>query len=130
MNAAVDTNSPVRDFPSCKIINCVMPDNGTDRRILLELRKKFGIVNATSSTGRGVGFLGRVKTKPGKLPHSRLVKKLHVICPVDQVEEVFDFIFWFAEFDKPEMGAMWQQDVTGCSPYELPPDIPDEETGA
>jgi hypothetical protein len=40
------------------------------------------------------------------------------------------FIFWSAHIDKPGRGGMWQQAVTGCTPYELPADIPDEKAGA
>ena len=128
MTALSQTNSQMPDFPACKVIYCILTDDGTDKQLLAELRKKFGIVNAGSSACRGIGARGRAKAKPGKLPQSRLVKKVYVISPVDREEEVFDFIFWFANLDKPDKGIMWQQTVTGCSPFELPPDIPDEET--
>lgn len=130
MITATDTNPRMPEFPACKVIYCVLPDDGTDKRVLVELRKKYGIVSAGSATRRGIGGLAKVKTKRGKLPQPRLVKQLYVICPVDQEEEIFDFIFWFANMDKPGRGVIWQQVVTGSSSYELPPDIPDEETGA
>lgn len=130
MTTATETPAQMPDFPACKIIYCILPDDGTDRRMLAELRKEFGVINAGSSTCRGIGVRGTVKAKPGKLPQSRLVKKLYVICPVDHEDEIFDFMFWSANIDKPEMGIMWQQDLTGCSPFELPLDIPDEEAKA
>ena len=130
MITATDTNTRVPDFPACKAIYCVLPDDGTDKRVLVELRDKFGIVSAGSATRRGVGALARVKTKRGKLPLARQVKQVFMICPSDQAEEVFDFVFWFANMDKPGRGVIWQQVVSGASPYELPPDIPDEESGA
>ena len=126
---ATDTTPRMPELPACKIIHCVFPDDGTDKRVMLELRKKYAIVNTGSANRRGIGVLAQVKTRPGKLPQARLVKQLYVICPLDQQEEIFDFIFWFADIDKPGRGVVWQQDLTGCSHFELPPDIPDEETG-
>ena len=71
-----------------------------------------------------------MKTKRGKLPLPNLVKLIHVICSVEQADEVFDFMFWSAGIDKPGRGAMWQRAVSGCTPYGLPPDVPDEDSGA
>ena len=130
MITATGTNPRMPEFPACKIIHCVFPDDGTDKRVLVELRKKYGIVNTGSAQRRGIGILGKVKTKHGKLPLSRLVKQVYVICPVDRQEEIFDFIFWFANIDKPGRGVIWQQELTGSTHFELPTDIPDEETGA
>ena len=118
------------DFPACKAIYCVVPDDGTDKRVLAELREKYGIVRAGSGIRRGVGALADVRTKRGKLPEPDLVKLLYVICSEDQADAVFDMIFWSAHVDKPGRGAMWQRAVFGCTPYELPTDIPDEDTRA
>lgn len=130
MITAVDTIPRMPELPACKIIHCSFPDDGTDKKVLVELRKKYGIVSSGSATRRGIGVLAKVKTKRGKLPLPRLVKQVYVICPESQEEEIFDFIFWFADIDKPGRGAMWQQDLSGSTLFELPPDIPDEETGA
>lgn len=129
MITATGTSSRMPEFPACKIIHCVFPDDGTDKRVLVELRKKYGIVNTGSAPRRGIGILGKVKTKRGKLPHSSLVKQVYVICPVEQQEEIFDFIFWFANIDKPHRGMMWQQDLAASTHFELPAGIPDEVTG-
>ena len=127
MNAPLNLNVRSSDFPTCKAIYCVVPDDGTDKKLLSELRKKQGIIRAGSAPRRGIGVLAEVKVKRGKLPQSELVKQLSVICSEDQADEVFDFMFWFAHIDKPGRGVMWQQAVTGCVPYELPADIPDED---
>ena len=118
------------DFPACKAIYCLLPDDGTDKRMLVELRKRKGIVRSGSRTRHGIAALGAVKTKRGKLPESELVKQVYVLCSEDQADEIFEFLFWSANVDKPGRGIVWQQAVTGCTPYELPADVPDEETGA
>jgi len=130
MSTMPDSAPRRSDFPTCKAIYCILPDDGTDKRVLVELRKKKGIVRAGSLTCRGIGALAEVKTKGGKLPEPDLAKQLCVICSEAQADQIFDFIFWFANIDKPVRGSMWQQPVMGCTPYELPADIPDEETGA
>ena len=130
MSTTPDSAHPRSDFPECRAIHCILPDDGTDKRVLVELRRKQGIIRAGSKTCRGIGVLAEVKTKRGGLPESHLVKQVHVMCSEDQADEIFDFIFWAAQLDKPGRGIIWQQAVTGCTPYELPADIPDEETGA
>ena len=118
------------DFPACKVISCILPDDGTDKRLLVELRNQKGIVRSVSAARRGIGALAKVKTKPGKLPLPNLVKQVFVVCSEERAAEIFDFIFWSAQIDKPGRGVMWQQSITGCTPFELPADIPDEESGA
>jgi len=117
------------DFPSCKAIYCSLPDDGTDKRVLVELRKKQGIIRSGSATIRGIGVLAEVKTKRGKLPEPDLIKQVYVICSEDQADEIFELIFRTAQVNKPGRGMMFQQAVTACTPYELPVDIPEEETG-
>jgi len=130
MSTTPDSALRKPDFPAFKAIYCVLPDDGTDKRVLIELRKRHGVIRASTWACRGIGALAQVKTKRGKLPESDLVKQLCAICTEDQADEIFDFIFWSANVDKPGRGEMWQQAVTGCTPYELPADIPDEKTGA
>jgi len=101
-----------------KLISCVMPDDGTDKRILLALQEEFGIVRASSVHCRGFATL--TGAKKGKLPPSLLVKLMQVAVDEDQADIVFDFIYRSAELDKPGRGTMWQSALLGCSPFSLP----------
>lgn len=128
MSTMQDSTPRRSDFPTGKTIYCVLPDDGTDKRVLVELRKRQGVIRAGSANRRGIGALAEVKTKRGKLPEPALVKQLFAVCSDDQADEIFDFIFWAAHLDKPGRGMMWQQAATGCTFYELPADMPDEGT--
>ena len=127
MSAANLYASTRLDFPTGKAIFCIVPDDGTDKRVLEELRQRFGVVRGSTLTCRGIGALSARKTRRGKLPQPELVKQLCVVCTDDQADEIFDFLFWTAHFDKPGRGMMWQQTAVGCTPYELPAGIPDEK---
>ena len=131
MSAAHETTIRSSDFPACKEIHCILPDDGTAKRLLVELRQKKGVIRAGTFTLRGIGalVLAEAKAKRGKLPESDLVRQVSVICSEEQADEVFSYLFWSANIDKPRRGVVWQQPLTACTPYELPADIPDEKTG-
>ena len=128
MSATAVSALRISDFPACKAIHFVVPDDGTDKRVLAELRKQQGIIRVGRVTSRGIGALAEAKAKRGKLPESSLIKRAYVICSEDQADEIFELIYQSAQLDKPGRGLMWQQALTACTPYELPADIPDEET--
>ncbi len=129
MSGAPEPSACTARFPKVKAIYCVLPDDGTDKRMLVALRQRYGIVTAGSALRKGMSVLAEAKTKRGKLPEAELVKQLFIICAEDEAEEVFEFVFWSAQLDKPGRGIMWQQSMSVGTPYELPPNMPDEDVG-
>ncbi len=118
MSADVTSDRAPRE--AGKLIRCIVPDDGTDIRLLNALHDRFGIVRAETAPHRGIAALGNAKSKRGKLPESIMVRVVTVICDAGEAEAVFDFMFVEAHLDKPGRGLMWQGPLIGTTPFRLP----------
>lgn len=111
---------------AAKLITCVLPDNGTDRRVLRLLRDELGITRAHSVHCRGVAVLQAAKAPHDKVPEAALARVLSVIVDEQQADEVFDFICVQAGLDQPDSGSVYMTALNFATPLMMPAGVAEE----
>jgi hypothetical protein len=126
----MDANSVtgrVLPFETCKRIMVVLPNDGTDRRLLKVLRREKGITRADTVSVRAVAALQEAKTKRGHLPEPILARLVTVVVTETEADAVFDYIYAVAKIDRPGGGMVLMERLLGATPFLLPEDVPDEK---
>lgn len=93
-----------------KLITCIMADRKA-ASLIKSLKEKRGIVTADRSTSRGTSLLNL---------RGEEMEVMTVLVEADEADEVFEYIFFEADLNKPHHGLMYQQDVKRASKYALP----------
>lgn len=111
---------------SAKLISCILPDDGTERRLLHWLRDQEGITRANSVYCRGHSILREAATGRGKLPEPSLARLVTIVVDADAADALFDLIYEQSGMHRPGGGTLIMTPLTFATPFVLPAGVANE----
>ena len=110
----------------CKLITCILPDDGIHKKLLKDLRANRNIVQVSSQSCLGMDVFADAKVRPGTLSEAYLVRIVQIVADADEADQLFEYVHTIAEINRPGGGVMIQAPLIAATHYELPEGIPDE----
>jgi len=105
-----------------KLITCILP-KGAAAPMLRRLKDEKGIEACDINNARGVGrFTHRRVQRLGDVVEKEILK---VVTSAERADEIFEFIFYEADINRPHGGMLFMTQLERASHFELP-DLPEE----
>lgn len=106
-----------------KLITCILP-KGFAGHVVKRLKFEKQIITANINSARGMG-----KLTPGahRGAGEQMEKDiLSVVVEADRAEEIFEYLFYAADIDRPHGGIIYMNALALASRYALPA-LPEED---
>jgi len=114
------------DGGAAKLISCILPDDGTERRLLAWLREQ-GVTRANSVYCRSHSVLREAKARRGELPEPALGRLVTIVVEAEQADALFELLYERADIHRPGGGVLLMTPVTFATPFALPEGIAQEK---
>jgi hypothetical protein len=106
-----------------KLITCILP-KGVAAGVLKVLKDEWDIVTANINSARGIGKITPLKYRG--LGDQAEKEILTLMVPAGRADEVFDFIYFEADINRPHGGLMYMLALQTATAFRLP-DLPAEK---
>lgn len=114
----------IKKLHSSKLITCILP-KGRAMPLLKQLKQEYGLISANFNHARGSGRLSPLTQRGvGEQTEKEI---LTVVVDKKQAEEIFDFIFFTAEINRPHGGMIFQNALALATHYQIPEELPEEK---
>ena len=112
----------------CKLIICILPDDGTHKALLEDLKSGGRVNRVFSQSCLGIDVFADAKVKPGTLPDAYLTRLVQIVVPAKEADALFKHVHEAARIDRPGGGVILQTPLIAATPYELPEEPSPETT--
>ncbi len=106
-----------------KLISCILPKN-VAVRVVKRLKEIHGVMSSNISNARGVGKITPLAYRGIAGQSEKEI--LSIVVSAVNADEVFEFIYYEADIDRPHGGIMYMHALPKTTEYSLP-DLPDEK---